>query len=447
MNSRKIAVLLVTLLLLLSACKRSQTDATPKLLSWSEQIAVRESWLPKRYDMLLEMMRKHDIDMWIIVNEEFHDDPLTEYIAPPRPYVGNQDIFVFIDAGEQGLRNVAITGFAEERLRQFFESPTEPRPAKEVLPELYATHKPKRIGLNIGGRRGVTRSLTHGSYLFLAETMGTEAAKRFVSTADLMEEFLDTRIPEEFEHYETLVHLTEVLARRALSNEVITPGKTTLGDVRRWLYDQLWEHGVRTWFQPDLRIQRKGVENEMSRGFLAVSEEAKVIERGDLVHLDFGINYMGFSSDWQKNAYVLREGEQDAPEGLKQAFANTIALQDFLMLEASRPGRLAGEVHKMTMAEVEKRGIIAQIYCHPLGNQGHGLGASIDFRAEKRADIGGQAKPLRGGSYISIELNTKTAVPEWGAQQVYIMQEDPAYLTDEGWKFFRPRQEEFYLIR
>lgn len=447
MNSRKIAVLLVTLLLLLSACKKSQTDETPKLLSWSEQIAVRESWLPKRYDMLLEMMRKHDIDMWIIVNEEFHDDPLTEYIAPPRPYVGNQDIFVFIDAGEQGLRNVAITGFAEERLRQFFESPTEPRPAKEVLPELYATRKPKRIGLSIDGRRGVTRSLTHDSYLFLAETMGTEAAKRFVSTADLMEEFLDTRIPEEFEHYETLVHLTEVLARRALSNEVITPGKTTLGDVRRWLYDQLWEHGVRTWFQPDLRIQRKGVENEMSRGFLAVSEEAKVIERGDLVHLDFGINYMGFASDWQKNAYVLREGEQDAPEGLKQALANTIALQDFLMLEASRPGRLAGEVHKMTMAEMEKRGIIAQIYCHPLGNQGHGLGASIDFRAEKRADIGGQAKPLRGGSYISIELNTKTAVPEWGAQQVYIMQEDPAYLTDEGWKFFRPRQEEFYLIR
>lgn len=447
MNSRKIAVLLVTLLLLLSACKKSQTDATPKLLSWSEQIAVRESWLPKRYDMLLEMMRKHDIDMWIIVNEEFHDDPLTEYIAPPRPYVGNQDIFVFIDAGEQGLRNVAITGFAEQHLRQFFESPTEPRPAKEVLPELYATRKPKRIGLSIGGRRGVTRSLTHDSYLFLAEAMGTEAAKRFVSAADFIEEFLDTRIPEEFEHYETLVHLTEVLARRALSNEVITPGKTTLGDVRRWLYDQLWEHGVRTWFQPDLRIQRKGMENEMSRGFLAVSEEAKVIERGDLVHLDFGINYMGFASDWQKNAYVLREGEQDAPEGLKQALANTIALQDFLMLEASRPGRLAGEVHKMTMAEMEKRGIIAQIYCHPLGNQGHGLGASIDFRAEKRADIGGQAKPLRGGSYISIELNTKTAVPEWGAQQVYIMQEDPAYLTDEGWKFFRPRQEEFYLIR
>jgi Xaa-Pro dipeptidase len=27
------------------------------------------------------------------------------------------------------------------------------------------------------------------------------------------------------------------------------------------------------------------------------------------------------------------------------------------------------------------------------------------------------------------------------------MQEDPAFLTPDGWRFFRPRQEAFYLIR
>jgi len=30
---------------------------------------------------------------------------------------------------------------------------------------------------------------------------------------------------------------------------------------------------------------------------------------------------------------------------------------------------------------------------------------------------------------------------------VYIMMEDDAYLTDEGYKFFVPRQEAFYLIK
>jgi Xaa-Pro dipeptidase len=422
-------------------------NETPRLLPWSQQIATREAWLETRHQMLLPMMRRHRIDMWIVVNEEFHDDPLTQYVAPPRPYAGGRDYFVFVDAGDKGLRRVAITGFAEESLRRFFESPIEPRPAPDVLKELVTTHKPRRIGLNIGGRRGVQRSLTHDSYKLLIEMMGADIESRLVSAADLIEEYLDTRIPEELEHYRTAVHLTESIVRRALSNEVITPGTTTVGVVRNWLYDELWRQGVRTWFQPDLRVQRKGVPNKTSRGFLHVADQSTVIERGDVVHLDFGLTYMGFDTDWQKKAYVLREGETDAPAGLKAAMANTNALQDYLMTVASRPDRSVGEVYEETMGAMKAKGIEAQIYSHPVGNQGHGLGASIDFRAARRGDKAATGKRLRRGSYISIELNTLTAVPEWDGQKVFIMMEDDAYLTDEGWKLFRPRQTEFYFVR
>src|SRR5690242_12003999 len=69
----------------------------PKLLPWSQQTAVREQWLAKRHGMILDMMRRNGVDMWIVVNEEFHDDPLTQYVAPPRPYAGGRDFFVFID--------------------------------------------------------------------------------------------------------------------------------------------------------------------------------------------------------------------------------------------------------------------------------------------------------------------------------------------------------------
>jgi len=164
------------------------------------------------------------------VNEEFHDDPLTEYIAPPRPYTGNRDIFVFVDTGEE-LRSVAITGYSEVNLKRFFESPDEPRPASQVLPELYAVYSPQRIALNMDGRKGMTRSLTYATYGYLSDIMGPEATSRFVSAADLIEEYLDTRIPEELEAYRNLVHLTEVIAKRALSDEVIEPGVTTIGDV------------------------------------------------------------------------------------------------------------------------------------------------------------------------------------------------------------------------
>jgi Xaa-Pro dipeptidase len=441
-------VVVVGLWLCLGPAFAQKGPVLPKLLPWSQQIALREQWLEKRHTMILPMMRQHHIDMWIVVNEEFHDDPLTEFIAPPRPYAGNRDIFVFIDAGSAGLRKVAITGFAEESLNRFFEAPDEPRPADKVLPELYDKYRPNKIALSFGATRGVERSVTYDTYNFLAEKMGSDAALRFVPAAPLIEEYLDTRIPEEFDTYRTMVELTSALTRRALSGEAIKPGKTTVGDVRRWLYDQLWANGVTTWFQPDLRVQRKGKANDTSRGFLAVAPESIVIERGDLVHLDFGITYMGLNTDWQKMAYVLRNREKEPPAGLKRALKRTNELQDALTLRAARPGRLAGEVYNLAMEEMKQKGIEAQIYSHPIGNQGHGLGPGIDFRSAKRPDIGAsQAHPLRSGCYTSIELNTQTAIPEWDGQKVYMMEEDDAYLTSEGYKFFEPRQTELYLIK
>lgn len=412
------------------------------LPTWSQQIAIRESWLGQRHALILDMMRRHHIDMWIIVNEEFHDDPLTQYIAPPRPYTGNRDFFIFIDTGIS-LRKIAVTGYAEDNLKRFFETEDDPRPADKVLPGLYAQYHPQHIGLSITARRGVQRSLTHDSYLFLAKTLGSDAESHFVPAADLIEEYLDTRIPDEFSTYKTLVELTDQLTKRAFSNEVITPGKTTIGNVRRWLYDQMGFYDVTTWFQPDLRLQRKGRVPSTSRGFLAVEPESTVILPGDVLHLDFGITCMGLNTDWQKEAYVLLSGQSDVPSGLKHALANTNTLQESLMTR-SRPGRLAGEVYNDIMADMKQANIEAKVYSHPIGEQGHGLGAGLDYRAAQAAAAEG--KRMRKGSYISIELNSVTPVPEWDQQKVYVMEEDDAYLTDDGFKTFLPRQTSFYLI-
>lgn len=128
------------------------------LLPWSQQIAIREQWLAKRHALLLPMMRRHGVGMWVIVTEEFHDDPLAQYVAPPRPYTGNRDLFVFIDGGAKGLQKYAVTGYTEENLGRFFDAPfTEPRPAAETLRELVTQWSPMTIALGIGGRRGMTR--------------------------------------------------------------------------------------------------------------------------------------------------------------------------------------------------------------------------------------------------------------------------------------------------
>jgi Xaa-Pro dipeptidase len=427
----------------LSAQKNREIQPLPKLLSQRDQVTVRSAWLRKRLDtMLLPMMKRNGIDVWIVVNEEFHSDPVTEYIVPPIPVVGRRDFFVFIDKGDR-LERYAVVRYEEEQLKKFYNVLSPPRDKTgELLRKLIDERDPKTIALNFRGTRGAQGGLTYDGYKALAEMLGPDNEKKFVSSSKLLTEFFDTRLQEEIEIYRIAVFVTDMLTRRAFSNEVIKPDKTTVGDVRWWLMQRVNDLGLTLWFQPDLRVQRQSKANSTSQQFLSVADEAMVLERGDLIHVDFGLNYMGLSTDWQKHAYILKPGEKDAPLGLKRALMNTNRLQDILF-SIARPGMTGPEVYSQTMAEAKKQDIEAMIYSHPIGNQGHGLGAPIDFRPS----IGGTDERFRIRSYTSIELNTSTVVPEWGGQKVTVMAEDDAYMTENGFLFFRPRQISFYLIK
>jgi Xaa-Pro dipeptidase len=374
----------------------------PVLLTQLEQMNVREAWLKKRLDtMLLPIMQRHGISMWIVVNEEFNSDPATEHLVPPIPMVGSRDFFIFADNGGK-LERIAIVRYSEERLKNHYQMISVSRDKlAETLRETVAKFKPNRIALNYRGTRGQQNGLSQASYQMLAETLGAETEKKFVSAAPLLTDFFDTRLPEELPHYRTAVLVTDILTRRAFSNEVIKPGKTTVGDVRWWLIQQVNNLGLSIWFQPDLRVQRRAKANAASQQFLSTADESLVLERGDLIHVDFGLNYMGLSTDWQKHGYILDKGENDVPQGMKNALKNTNKLQDAIFKKA-RAGMTGAEVYEAAMAEMKELGIEAMIYSHPIGAHGHGLGASIDFRKA----IGGAEERFRLGSYMAIELNT-----------------------------------------
>jgi Xaa-Pro aminopeptidase len=414
-----------------------------KLLSLRDQMEIREQWLRTRLGTyLLPMMKRHGIDMWIVVNEEFHPDPVTPHIVPPIPMVGSRDIFVFIDQGQR-IERLAFVRYNEERLNNHYKLVMPARgKLAEDLKKIVDERNPKTIALDMGGTRGQMHGLSMDSYKFLADALGEKNEKKFVSAERFLTEYMDTRVPGELEHYRNAVHATDGITRRAFSNEVITPGKTTVGDVRFWMLQQVNDLGLTVWFQPDLRIQRQAAKSTAAGPFLDVAKESEVIERGDLIHVDFGLDYMGLSTDWQKMGYVLKRGERDAPAGLKAAFKNTNKLQDILF-SVARAGMTGGEVYERTMAGAKSAGIDAMIYSHAIGFHGHGLGPSFDFRG----NVGGGANKILPGSYMSIELNTSSTVPEWGGQKVTMMAEDDAYMTDKGYEFFRPRQTELYIIR
>ncbi len=437
------AIFLLSILLSsFGASAQTEIPAMPRLLSQREQMDVRERWLKDRFGLLHPMMKRHGVDMWIVVNEEFKSDPVIEQIVPPIPIVGRRDLFIFIDRGDR-LDRIAMVRYDEERLNNHYKLVMPARDKfGDELRKIVDEAKPKTIALNYGGTRGQQSGLSHDAYKFLTETLGPETEKRFVSAAPLLTEFLDTRLPGELGEYQKAVLVTDILTRRAFSNEVITPGKTTVGDVRWWLLEQVNKLGLTVWFQPDLRIQRQQKETGTTGQFLSTAKESEILQRGDLLHVDFGLNYMGLSTDWQKHGYILKEGEKNAPNGLRYALIMTTRLQDILF-SVARPGMTGSEVYEKTMAEAKKRSLDAMIYSHPIGTHGHGLGPSIDFRG----NIGGGGNKILAGSYMSIELNTSSAIPEWDGQRVTMMAEDDAVMTTDGYRFLRPRQIDLYLIK
>jgi Xaa-Pro aminopeptidase len=227
--------------------------------------------------------------------------------------------------------------------------------------------------------------------------------------------------------------------REALSSNVITPGVTTTEDVAWWMRQRVAEMGLGQWFHPTITIWRKGGLPGAAPG------QGRVIERGDMIHTDFGLVYLGFSTDTQHNAYVLLPGETDAPAGLKAGLRAANRLQD-LTLQHAKVGVTGNAALAAVRAQAQQEGITASIYCHPIGYHGHGAGPPIGMTDyQEGVPVRGEYA-LRPDTWHSIELNVTHSVKEWGNQLVRFALEEDAALLDAGWDWIDGRQTEFYLI-
>jgi Xaa-Pro aminopeptidase len=230
------------------------------------------------------------------------------------------------------------------------------------------------------------------------------------------------------------------IMREAFSNKVITPGVTTTEDVAWWMRQRVAGLGLGGWFHPSITIQRKGgLPSELP-------PDKRIIQRGDMLHTDFGLVYLGFSTDTQHNAYVLLEGEQQAPAGLREGLRAANKLQD-MTLRNARTGGTGNAALAAALAQAKAEGLTPSIYCHPIGYHGHGAGPPIGMTDYQ------QGVPVRGeyifriSTWHSIELNVMHPVKEWDNQAVRFALEEDAALFSNGWGWIDGRQTEFYLIK
>ena len=185
--------------------------------------------------------------------------------------------------------------------------------------------------------------------------------KRIVSAEELAIGWLETRSELEMDYYPRICKIAHDIIKEGFSSNVIKPGETSTDDVVWWYRERIRDLKLVTWFHPTVDLQRS---DNAQFDFLSAFSKAKVsntIYPGDLLHVDFGITYLGLNTDTQQHAYILRRDESDAPIDLKDALTIGNKLQDILT-EEFITGRTGNEILKLALTKAKLSGINPQIY-------------------------------------------------------------------------------------
>ncbi len=413
--------------------------------------------------VLPALMRKHAIDMWVVPMREYNEDPVFSSMTSPETFFARRrTIYVFfdkcaasakVDPGDGScLERLALGGtsqggvFQAVRSTKNVDAAVGGRQAElwgdaqwQVLKDVVEARNPKVIGINSSRVFAFSDGLASGELEGMSEALGSKWTSRFKKAESLPLEFIASRTADEEVFYHRLSQLVWTLISRMYSNEVVRPGVTRTSDLVWWWRQQVNDYGLGTWFQPSIEVQRKGVSDEELG-------DDPIIQRGDVLHCDVGITAMRLNTDTQHMAYVLRVGETEAPEGLRQALRNANRLQDIL-LEETRVGRTGNEVLASTLARLKGDGLDGTMYTHPIGMHGHGAGPLIGLWDYQDGVPGrGDAKVIPS-MWFSAELQVTTKVTEWGGQPVRMAQEEDFILGADGKpRWAHNRQTELWLI-
>jgi Xaa-Pro aminopeptidase len=414
------------------------------ILPLKEQAAVISSIQEERFNILLpKLMEEHNMDAWVLITREYNEDPLVKTMLPPTWLnARRRTILVFTRNLKTGKVNrAAITRYPFGTLiPSVWDKSKEPDQIK-ALANYLESQNPKRIGINISENYGLADGLAKTDYDLLLSQLSKEFSNRLVSAEPLAVGWIETRTPKEMVIYNQLVEITHQIIREAFSTEVITPGVTTTDEVVWWLREKVRSLGLVTWFHPTIDVQR----NEES-DLYAFDGQSKhdVIIPGDLVHCDFGISYLGLNTDCQELAYVLKRGENVAPEYLNKALEEGNRLQN-IFTDFFRLGRTGNKTLKLALEKAKKKGLKPQIYTHPLGLYGHSAGTTYGMWDAQNGVSGSGDWPLHENTVYAIELNTKVYIDAW-KKEIRVMLEEAGYFGPNGFSYVNGHQTQLHLI-
>ncbi len=427
-------------------------------------------------------MRDNDVDMWINVIRSGDPDPMQLHFGPVWGYA------IFSDPGTGRIERALFGSGGHPDLFDHFGSDEISRAIEgydygivddsvyDELRQYVAERDPETIAINSSDWLAIADGMSHSQYLKLERVLGEEYARRFVSAEHLITDFRSRRTQSEIVEFAKALEIHRQLLIRALSREVITPGVTTLEDVGRWVVEEQERLGMSfgvDGYIPLPRILYSAVSDTAEPPDVRwrIHDPRHVIQRGDFMTYDISVRHLEyFTTDYKRNAYVFREGEDEVPQSIKRAFDRAIRAHG-IMRPHIRAGRTAEQTLDALVAALEAEGylytpfidigtedyIIIQnaladtdapgfsIDLHAMGNNGGSLvtvGASVAPFRKDRFDL-----MLQENTFFSFEYMVHSQLTERPGLPVSINIEGNHLITSRGVEYLHPPNERILEIR
>jgi Xaa-Pro aminopeptidase len=384
-----------------------------------------------KIDQAIGILKELDIDLWLIFCREsdMMADPALALVVGHK--VVWQSAFFISKKGD----TAALVGSYDApdliRSKRFERVQTYVEDAGDDFRGIVEALDPQTIAVNFSTDDAAADGLTYGmQQLILRFLEGTPYTGRIISAEKVIFLLRGRKLDEEIRLIAEAARMAEECWRHAV--KMIKTGMTEI-EIGKIIDATVKKLGGTNSFET---IVNAGVKSLPGHGH---PTEA-ILERGDLLHVDFGVRVNGFCSDIQRLAYCIKERELSPPDRLQKAFDTILVVIDKAS-QLYKPGARGYEIDALARAIIKDSGYPE--YKHALGHQiGRSVHDGSAIIGPRWARYGKTPMiPLEKGNVFTVELGVN--VDDIG----YVGLEEDLAVTENGGRFLCDRQTKLALIR
>lgn len=382
----------------------------------------------QKLEQASKYLQENKIDLWLIFASE-GSDPAVKLLTGLKT-VGRTAFLITKE--NQKYAVCSVIDAQESRDSGLFDKVyTYQNNLPEVLKGLIEQLNPSQIAINYSVDDNLCDGLTMGRYRWLKKNLGEEISNKFVSSEKMLQKIRSIKTPKEIDTIRQAIKMTQEIYDVVFSKLKVGMTEYQVGEI---FLEEMSKRGVVEAGSKELTMPIVMKERISHR-----APGNAVIQKGDFLIMDFGIDYRGYCSDIARTAYFLKDGETKAPKEIQEKFD---AAHEAITRasKAAHPGVIGYEVDKVAREYLLSVGMpeITHATGHQLGQFEHDGGAMFAPRWERYGNA----------PYGTIEENmVLTLEPTILNDDDYsILCEEDILVTKDGAEFLSKRQDELVLI-